>query len=1573
MKSQYYLLISAFLTVFIPFINLSAGDGPTQPEAMQFEPVDVTDVVNLPTGDFIYALPLMEVPGTEGGYPLVLSYHAGIGPNQDATWVGLGWTLNPGAISRAVSGYPDDYDFGHVDTHYEASGYGKLLYLSAGLGPTGIDMSWDSNKGLVGSNAYLRIPLSKNGKTNLKLGYSINNGVNIGFSRSGMYGNNRITLGINYSKKSGVGFSAIGMQLDSEGNATGNNVSLSIRGIGGQTPPKGEARYIPVGSSWYVGASIPYLFNLVVGLSHYFWWLNESYPDKSYGYLHQSEYHANTSTLKKFERVRIKDYLYASQDVYQVTAQGIGGIMMPFMETAFTLKDDFDNDERGKLLSTWGSSSSNSNNEAIFKFLGELGANFSTDNQSDVWGDDYLNIFPGRVVSKTIEPLMDGSNNIEGFKITEIDGKIYEYKQPVINVYHFSNTLDEQNPEQKSYTFMASPYATNWLLTAVKGPDYVDRDGNGECNDGDWGYWIRFEYEVNQKAVIWRTPYTGRGPDPNSVTNTVLSWGIRDYVLLDRVETSSHIAIFHKSLANDRKNPVLLEEDAVLEPGAGVDGPYVYFTIRGDWEEEIRNAPVNTHLMYLKWLAPGGGELNIFRSDIIEPIYYNPNDGYTYFYQLPFTPEDYAWADSGWITRDFYLHNLVLGGDIYGKQLDRIDLYSKTDEFVTWDGNEWQIDEANATKIKSVEFTYNYLLCADSPNSNATDQAKLTLTSVQILGKNNISTLPAYTFEYANGDAIRTGLNPGWHEHDWDNWGLYRDPSGGNGLREHLTPQTSTGANKAAAWSLTSITTPTGGTIEIEYESDDYYRVSDTYDFKRTNTYSILNQQGTTTDIIEVSNLSSMDLEIGQEIYIQEHIEENDCIDENNCSGCWTDTETNLSSRTIISLNVGTNEITVNTPYTFEADVPGGTCNIGIFYEYLLLVPPKTVYGGGIRVKSITSSDGQKSYKTIYEYRDDLGFSTGVTPSLPDLYGKSSLPEGVYTAPDEYYQAYLSHELSYGRPSPGVIYSQVVVKNVNNTNNLINGKTVYEFHTANDYPYEISESGSELSFKNKSSIYGLPKRISYYEQLSSNSFRLIRQEDMIYGFSDALYNNGRILDEDDNDINLPDRKPLGLIQERYETSNEYQEGQTLTKKVDKQFINTYLIKSNSTEYYYENGTELIASIERNFLWDALSGQVIGNAINDSENKVRITKKTPAYWKYQGMEDKNMLTQLTQESSYQADIDINDITSLKNYSFPEQDILSSTITTWSDEWIVNGSPNNVWRKNDTYIYNKQIDEQDSYDFANFNPWSDNSVEKNFPQVTSTSPWKMTSNITQYTPFSYPVEEAFEDGTYSATLYGYSEALPVAIISNAREDECFVDDFESGDFSGMKIGWGTGGAGGVKEVTPEEAHTGQYAVKFSGMTGNDYAYINLQAPYITVVPGKAYTISAWYKCDPGRSARINWYDKTNGVSYPTTKQGTGQWELIEHTVTTPANCTQMQVWLYGQWGSPETDIYYDDIRVFPTDAQMNTYVYDNLTWKLIAITDANSVTTFYEYDDYGRLRLVRDDDQNILNKYEYNYKQ
>jgi YD repeat-containing protein len=63
--------------------------------------------------------------------------------------------------------------------------------------------------------------------------------------------------------------------------------------------------------------------------------------------------------------------------------------------------------------------------------------------------------------------------------------------------------------------------------------------------------------------------------------------------------------------------------------------------------------------------------------------------------------------------------------------------------------------------------------------------------------------------------------------------------------------------------------------------------------------------------------------------------------------------------------------------------------------------------------------------------------------------------------------------------------------------------------------------------------------------------------------------------------------------------------------------------------------------------------------------------------------------------------------------------------------------------------------------------------------------------------------------------------------------------------------------------------------------------------------------------------------------------------------------------------------DEVRVYPSDALMTTYTYDTLVG-MTSTTDENNVTTYYEYDPFGRLKYIKDQNKNILKSYDYHYK-
>ena len=107
--------------------------GPSQPEMAGFTPVNTDNMVDLFSGDFHYTIPLLTVPGPNGGYPVNLNYNAGIGMEHEASWVGLGWNLNPGAINRQVRGIPDDFAGDEITKTYSQRNNNTFIF-NAGIG-----------------------------------------------------------------------------------------------------------------------------------------------------------------------------------------------------------------------------------------------------------------------------------------------------------------------------------------------------------------------------------------------------------------------------------------------------------------------------------------------------------------------------------------------------------------------------------------------------------------------------------------------------------------------------------------------------------------------------------------------------------------------------------------------------------------------------------------------------------------------------------------------------------------------------------------------------------------------------------------------------------------------------------------------------------------------------------------------------------------------------------------------------------------------------------------------------------------------------------------------------------------------------------------------------------------------------------------------------------------------------------------------------------------------------------------------------------------------------------------------
>ncbi|HRO44820.1 MAG TPA: hypothetical protein PL085_18945, partial [Agriterribacter sp.] len=391
-KARYRRRIAATLmavmlsNTILPVISFALTSGPTAPEATSFEPVDTTDMVNLQTGDFTYNIPLLEVPGPEGGYPLSLSYHAGIQPNEDASWVGLGWTLNPGAINRNVNGYPDDWYNPQNNSHvYMEEGVTKTYSVGVNIGianaaTVGVNLSFsdDSYKGFstgglglsaslgkswkignVGVNASIGIGMSSSsgtyvsGGVNARIGSDINANFGIGFSTNFKSLNAGASGGIGY----GSGNSSL---LGASIRTGGGQASFSAAWITSSVSGSEDAGVQTDVSSFSIDIPVSY-FNVSLGYNKRRSWIDKSTNVYTHGSIYGSGWGEISETiggnsmtnmvpydmafdsyalLEDPAEKNIVDYpdpnqvqggAYPDFDNYRVVAQGLGGSMRPYL------------------------------------------------------------------------------------------------------------------------------------------------------------------------------------------------------------------------------------------------------------------------------------------------------------------------------------------------------------------------------------------------------------------------------------------------------------------------------------------------------------------------------------------------------------------------------------------------------------------------------------------------------------------------------------------------------------------------------------------------------------------------------------------------------------------------------------------------------------------------------------------------------------------------------------------------------------------------------------------------------------------------------------------------------------------------------------------------------------------------------------------------------------------------------------------------------------------------------------------------------------------------------------------
>lgn len=296
------------------------------------------------------------------------------------------------------------------------------------------------------------------------------------------------------------------------------------------------------------------------------------------------------------------------------------------------------------------------------------------------------------------------------------------------------------------------------------------------------------------------------------------------------------------------------------------------------------------------------------------------------------------------------------------------------------------------------------------------------------------------------------------------------------------------------------------------------------------------------------------------------------------------------------------------------------------------------------------------------------------------------------------------------------------------------------------------------------------------------------------------------------------------------------------------------------------------------------------------------------------------------------------------------------------------------------------------------------ERNEPAVVvgNYENWNWKSQATLYSPYGYDIENINPLPTYSSATYGYLNTLPTAVATNAMQKEIGFDGFE--DY----YPWITQPAcvkghfrfeDYIGSISSEQAHTGHFSMNINnGATLEKTVTLSPALPtpaQVRAVPyvlqasdvmggfspnsdygdNKVFVLSFWARPNTRAYTVFDYANITPDVRLVSPASGLvvpgslkkskiiNDWQRFELYFKVFANTPgDIKISIANTYGQ---NIFVDDIRVHPFDANMKTYVYDLFDMKYMALLDENNFATLYEYDQEGKLvRLKKETERGIM---------
>lgn len=885
-KIAFALLSLTVLHTFELPVAYALTSGPSQPEVQSFEPAGTTEMVDLFSGDFTYNIPLFELPGPNGGYPFNLAYHAGIGIEQEASWVGLGWSLNPGAINRQMRGLPDDFNGDVVRTKMSVE-----PSVTAGVGAgAGVELfGGDPIKAAIGfsvyNNNYRGVGYSIDGS----LGFSVaagarkTAGLGLGFSldsqegvtlspslgldtRTGM-ANDR--LGVSYNSRQGLKsltYSA------SEGSGeysnllevSGSSYTLSLFNPG-FTPQVGMpynnvnlSGEVKVGGSWWGVFGSPY----VRGFYNEQRFKNDKkwVGTKAYGYLnyqHATEPEAlldfsreqDGMVRKESPNLPVPSLTY---DIYSLTGQGMAAMYRPMRADHGAVHDPT------VETNTIGGSIGGDVGPALSHVGGNLSVNHGR-STSGPWTENNSvrnNLqFQHRAVDDPYEPWyfkVHGESSAQPAKPVEDIGGDLPVRVQLGGGANAEAKAALENP--RTGALNAPDLRTDNRERSPRG-EVIMPFTNAQLLKGD--ALQKGDEELNN---LFKISYLTAGGATQKY-NRQASERLKHTAGFTALNTAGLRYTYALPAYNTRQEEVQhsavrpANNAGVTDTGAGADGDPAYEYPGTDKYLSRTEMPAFPHAYLL--------------TSIVGPDYVDvTGDGVTaddLGYWVKFTYQQVASAADPFKWRAPFAKSLYNEGLLTDKRDDRgsyaygekevwylaqaetkshlakfetgtrADGWGVADPLQDVDSKEKGLrrlekvtlftrSAGESRPLKVVRFDYDpsYPLCKNVPNSEP-GKGKLTLHKVWFeYGTSRRGQLNPYTFTYHP-------RNPGYDANALDRWGTYKPYPAGNPLFNREFPYAEQDPTRkadidgnAAAWSLTEIKLPSGGKIKVDYESDDY-------------------------------------------------------------------------------------------------------------------------------------------------------------------------------------------------------------------------------------------------------------------------------------------------------------------------------------------------------------------------------------------------------------------------------------------------------------------------------------------------------------------------------------------------------------------------------------------------------------------------------------------------------------------------------------------------------------------------------------------------------------------------------